>query len=116
MSLELAKKLKELGAKQESYCYWREGNKEDQTFRIVTMVCCKGGTYSAFTVAELGEMLPDALSIDTMRLDNARKWFWTIFADNEYSIMRREFKGRTEADARAKLLIHLIEEGIIKTK
>ena len=59
VGLELAKKLKELGVKQESYCYWREGNKEDPTYRIVTMVCAKGGTYSAFTVAELGEMLPN---------------------------------------------------------
>ena len=52
-SLDLAKRLKELGVKQESLFWWGEITKE--------VHYCKAGKplhISAFTVAELGEMLP----------------------------------------------------------
>src|ERR1051325_10817319 len=57
-SLELAKRLRELGVKQESYFYWffEEYNHEPVGWRIQT----EEGDYSAFTVAELGEMLANA--------------------------------------------------------
>lgn len=73
-SLELAKKLKELGVKQESAFVWSVPNPEkgrNEREKLVlgkyceVMLCHKArdwgeafDVYSAFTVAELGEMLP----------------------------------------------------------
>jgi len=64
-SLELAKRLKELGVKQESAWYWKH-NTESPHGKIDEWVLCHYGQpyevnssyhVSAFTVAELGELL-----------------------------------------------------------
>jgi len=93
-SLELAKQLNELGVKQESLFYWwnSEGKEyvSDQ-YRMNDSWVDYVKTSSAFTVAELGEMLGDYNDTDT------------VF----------KIKPKTEADYRAKLLIYLIEEKII---
>jgi hypothetical protein len=62
VSLDLAKRLKELGVKQESVWYWFRdrlilGRGEGGNMQTFT---------SAFTVAELGEMLP----INDIRIGN----------------------------------------------
>ena len=65
VSLHLAKRLKELGVKQESYFIWfaSEGDKRVEIYEIMqtnelfhhhSMVVCP--IASAFTVAELGEI------------------------------------------------------------
>jgi len=60
--LELYKRLKELGVKQESLCYWYPTFGRTDEYHVEyqgedgrddEMVC------AAFTVAELGEMLPE---------------------------------------------------------
>jgi hypothetical protein len=74
VSLELAQKLKELGVKQESLFYWlehyvgpasRAGNtpmppkpKVIDAKNAHKILSYNKFTYAAFTVAELGEMLP----------------------------------------------------------
>ena len=58
---------------------------------------------SAFTVAELGGMLPD------YTLTEERKGKWTCEWKNV------EFAG-SEADARARMLIYLIEHGLVPTE
>lgn len=65
VSLELAKKMKELGFEQESFAYWvvdMNGKKkiwfEDQ---IVNHEY--DGLFSAYTVSELGEILPEGIVI-----------------------------------------------------
>jgi len=74
-SLELSKKLKELGVKQESLFWWVE-LKDDKwgiVFKTDIGFYFKNGagyrykdygntSFSAFTVAELGEMLPDCIT------------------------------------------------------
>ena len=59
-SLELAKKLKELGVKQESLFYWWfvRNDMGDDVFVSDTKPVNGTEYWSAFTVAELGEMLP----------------------------------------------------------
>jgi len=67
-SLDLAKRLKELGVKQESVWAWYETTDRDDKPRLNRFdehctVCTLPQQqweekYSAFTVAELGEMLP----------------------------------------------------------
>lgn len=117
-SLELSKRLKELGVKQESLFWWvhhwtspvpptREATmvwdifQKDEDDKVNEHV-------SAFTVAELGEMLPNFLYSFK---NGAGKWFTDVKA----KIEKIEFPeyADTEADARAKMLIHLLEQGSI---
>lgn len=110
-SRELAIKLKDLGLKQKSIFYWVLGilvyHENIQFFNPEL-------AYSAFTVAELGEMLPfDCISKKVMvesTLDISKTW-WRCYFDpegpDEYCM---EVK---EADARASMLIYLIEKEII---
>jgi hypothetical protein len=62
VSLELAKKMKELGFKQESLFYWqiKANNYAPENEQIVLKEKMNNifSSYSAYTVAELGEMLP----------------------------------------------------------
>lgn len=107
-SLDHARKLKELGITQQSEYYFRDihlwnineitdwQNQEtmgnliqggDEAYRI----------FSAFTVAELGVMLPDVV-----------KYFRANDILDQHAIAMGA-AGSTEAEARAAMLIHLIE-------
>lgn len=75
VSLELAKKLKELGVKQESLFYWSFGDvyeegKEEWCVNYRSKVTKRNGVdlewYAAFTVAELGEMLPSDIKAEAL--------------------------------------------------
>lgn len=107
VSLELAKRLKELGVKQESYFYW-----EDDLDGGYLLVGDKvNGDYAAFTVAELGEMLP--------KLMISQYWnngFWYCYPDDTEGVEQMQNKSDTEADARAKCLIYLLENNLIPKK
>lgn len=120
VSLELAKKLKELGVKQESYFHWRE--LEDATFLVSDCDCSSpdGDDIAAFTVAELGEMLPSII-IDfelKYRLKIEKTDIWEIIYEEVTNENEKGFllvaDDQTEADARAKMLIYLIENNLIK--
>ena len=142
VSLELAKKLKSLGVRQESYFYWVDSEWRNKGFFVIARdgwACdcdfepgsghgCDlqelaeaeeddakigpgeivgGYAYSAFTVAELGEMLPGVLS------GNCGSGFKAIRG----SVLGTHAETcATEADARAKMLIYLIEKKIVKPK
>ena len=116
-SLELAKRLKELGVKQESVHYWcdpSDGNKRGIGFirdnHVGYKVYC-----SAFTVAELGEMLPiGAESYKTdprLAVHKNGKWQTNVYVNTLVNRVR-EFAD-TEADARAKTLVYLLENKLI---
>lgn len=126
-SLEISEMFEELGVEQDSLWYWEirifqlEPMKGDKNIQLVerdyeqkhSWKHYKYKYYSAFTVAELGEILPDYLSTHKLR-DN----LWEC-AENSYSYEELEtnmmpIEAKTEADARAKMLIYLIKEGIIK--
>ena len=114
-NLELSKKLKGLGVNQDSLCWWKANiphkscsghslvNKEPITWISTDDEICAGRWelspygFSAFTVAELGELLPEKRYDDDMW---RQVWEW-------------EENGFSEADARAKMLIFLIEQGLV---
>jgi hypothetical protein len=103
VSLELAKKLKSLNVEQESYFYWRDfdenlviGNENKMTTRI-----------SAFTVAELGEMLKNVRNMRHFYTNTEPLREWCSMTDSE-----REY-GDTEANVRAKMLCYLLENKLI---
>lgn len=126
-SLKISKKLKELGVKQEfehgdwAYCGCcnelnllhddnDEGNfvGEDYRHRFDEVK----EWVRAFTVAELGEMLSETVyNWQSTKYDHGEKngiWFITDYSD-ELPVQ----EAKTEADARAKMLIYLLENKLI---
>ena len=109
VSLEIAKEMKELGFHQESLFYWVELISKDgiQTRLIYQDGMCKKYAetqveYSAYTSGELGEMLPDDIVYykeENNGMDFVAK-HKTVTVWND-----------TEANARAKMLIHLKKSG-----
>lgn len=155
-SLELSKRLKELGVKQESHFYWfpqigyvdeTPVGEEDEESEIVerTVFSSKDeGWYlscdpkeemrpnivSAFTVAELGEMLPEyiltkadeicsecatVIKKEVPQTPVFRSWKNTKSWGCQYDGMlwKHSEVANTEADARAKMLIYLLENKFI---
>ena len=168
VSLELSKKLKELGVKQESLFYWifnnekwgltqlkiGEGGSEyewlksrgssltpkqedkvgigvgiywalkKETFKRLKITKeeydnLMTSSYSAFTVAELGNILPDkvfpenqfdAYFLKDMKNTSDGEW---IVSYESAGIRWSAVVGDTEADARAKMLIYLIEKKLL---
>lgn len=109
-SLELAQKLKELGVKQESYFVWlkvTDGHKLVPSY--ILRLDGAEEWCSAFTVAELGEMLP---IITASWKGGLGKWTCEVPPQMECHVEYAE----TEADARAKMLIYLAEKGLIDPK
>ncbi len=122
VSLELAKKLKELGFKQESVWMWFDvglGYKLILKNRFTK----KNAGISAFTVAELGEMLPRSITIE-----EKTSWIkifkvfntetntneWILRYDNDWDKENLvTICASPEANARAKMLIYLKEKGLI---
>lgn len=120
VSLELAKKLKELGVKQESIANWFIGRIPNVSDNVYYVLCGHTGDEiiaSAFTVAELGEMLPLMLEKDgfTVSWESTKTSSgWNVYLENgNYHKMSEVFKADTEADARAKILVYLLENGLI---
>lgn len=103
-SLELAKRLKELGVKQESLFYWHHENGKDYVSYADPSFClCPYEKISAFTVAELGELLPAGM-LSSRAKDNTGWYIQVITPVDKWNIM---YACETEADARAKMLIYL---------
>lgn len=126
VSLDLAKRLKELGVKQKSHFIWANGgykwfvSPDHEIIRINDPGYAQPWP-SAFTVAEMGEMLPPGIASFQERMANTqaeiKKWFcaYEEEADDHGPVINpRVENADTEADARAKMLIYLIEKGMVK--
>ena len=108
--LESSRKLKELGVKQESLFYWtkldlkdweiQQGIEEYSADYFGESIPSDG--ISAYTVAELGEMLLD--NIVTSR--HGKQWYTTH--------ENRRVTAPTEAGSKAMMLIYLAENGLLK--
>lgn len=128
-SLDLARKLKELGVKQESLFAYATYNDDDVP--IVELIRLPG-TYSAtfhsaFTVAELGEMLPGLLECSSPKFVSEGKRQWELFCGKDESPFVAYFNAGlgpmgnhgfieyadTEADARAAMMCYLLEQKLI---
>jgi hypothetical protein len=137
-NLELAKKLKELGIKQESLFYWNEGININDEQEEVNHICLLNHNqtfshwkfYSAFTIAELGEFLPKQIKSSNQTgflfYDfEAEELSYICLGHNEYGNYRYPlvlnsqqliFDGKEEVNSRAKALIYLIENDLIKVE
>jgi len=113
-NLELSRKLEELGVGQESIWCWvildLARNKWGITLREKLEKWEKKITkvehFSAFTVAELGEMLPAGVMYGGLKSISGK-------LVNDLTSQEERI---TEADARAKCLIYLIENRLINPK
>lgn len=121
-SLESAKKLKELGVEQNSLLYWEYCNRFNKwQIEYDIFDGDKGmrgeGDVSAFTVAELGEMLPKHIDKHGWRhhfqILHLSDKFWEVSYVNNECIVKH-ILSETEAEARAKILIYLYENKLIK--
>ena len=129
-SLELAKELKELGAEQDSLFYWwMDEIKIFKSFEFPpsgkeihftdgTWTNSLTNVFSDYTVAELGEMLPSNLQYGsnfylTFRKLACKKNMFTVghMTDEDW---KTHTEADTEADARAKMLIYLKTNNLIK--
>lgn len=136
-SLDLAKRLKELGVKQESVCYWSERYQlserhlKNTGVRFTSNPDFSGTSYSyhheqdicsAFTVAELGAMLPKDIQVGKILLRHytrkaivGEQWavgYQNATTGNEHGLMQF---ADTEADARAKMLCYLLENKLLNS-
>lgn len=123
VSLKLSQKLKALGVKQESLFLWTT-NTSPETLWSLDRFEEKFGNpgeghdeFSAFTAAELGEMLPDEKTnkVRTMRIFGT--WFCEVYDYNTphaaLTICAHREVHENEVEARAGMVVFLIENGLI---
>lgn len=130
VSLELAKKLKKLGVTQQSLFYWFNGEIFFEKDNLWISPFKKAG-YSAFTASELGEMLPQEIERPNPNYEgkygadpyknelnflsyNGGHPCYTYGYDLEWG--PDYLDEDTEADARAKMLIYLIENKLMEVE
>lgn len=126
-SLELAKRLKELSVKQESLFWWKYwipkkgssyihdgwnlsiykgSNTEDDRHEII----------SAFTIAELGEILPEnyiSCKTEGMKYPELKyKKYWLCYYDPD-GCDKNTIMEESESDAREKMLVYLLENKLM---
>lgn len=124
-SLEYARKLKELGVKQESLFAWKripdEAGEDGWSVWYVDKqswsLCDDCTCLSAFSVAELGQMLPiqvDHESSIIMLYERTRSDGWQI---DYFNLSAIEFHitmtDNLQSNARAKMLIYLLENNFV---
>lgn len=107
-SLELAKKLKELGVPQNSYFSWLVASDGE---RLMTNPVNNTYKYfeqcSAYLASELGEML---LPLIPVQIEGV----WQAPSPKDQTVQKLgKVKEVTEADARAKMLIYLLENNLL---
>ena len=109
--VELSQKMCELGFNQEGHYWWCIYIKSNEA-TLTTDDYCKSNPkdythYVAYTVAELGEMLPEwACTMKLPKEHNRKKWIATLHS-------KIETDSDTEANARAKMLIWLKENKLL---
>lgn len=120
-SLELAKKLMDLGVKQKSLFVWEYYSPIAYTVRYIPFATMPDifnhvKWYSAFTVAELGKMLPPVIKIEgepyELNFDcGLDPYYELVNGGSGYKFVTDSDAG--EADARAQMLIYLIENNLM---
>jgi hypothetical protein len=125
-SLELSKRLKELGVKQESLFYYQNNPYNDGEECIVLMITearsinnenaiinteCENNInakIAAFIASELGELLPLFIEIERDCYADDGEYLWRIIC------CEHEIFDENETNARAKMLIYLLENKLME--
>jgi len=114
-SLELAKKLKELGVAQESLFKWHSKIDEKGNLSHTEIIYYPAKQmkqdYSAFTCAELGELIPKSYGLPAYYSNEGWVYLEGIDASDIKSIV-----SDTEANARVKMLVYLLKNDLINPR
>lgn len=116
-SLDLARKLRDLGVKQESYFYWFEwATTSIVKDKYYSSQISGEKPYSAYLSSELGELMPDNIehpdeADQTIHLEINHSVLWSVTYTWQHF---KTFSDNSLCNAMAKMLIHLIEQGIVK--
>lgn len=122
-SLQLSKKLKELGVKQNSIFVWEYYNDQCHGVKYIPYAMIPNNNnkfkiYSAFTVAELGIDLP--ATCHTSKITGGRSGTketgeWVCYLGiSSHPLGFYRINSDTEVNARAEMLIYLIENNLIE--
>lgn len=128
-SLELSKKLKELGVPQESLFHWNlwHGQMDDFMYQIHYRKPVKRldgvlseDTCSAYTVAELLERLPAGTSLlkrtDISGKNPPRYYTEVVSIDESRPEYNKDWLDENPAESLAKMLVYLLENKLITPK
>ncbi len=120
VSRDVAKALRDVGVSQDSCFYWinttagyrlTETENAHQRYDGVPAWIDEPDTYAAFSVAELGEMLP--LCCMSWSTPQTGEMTWWCRINETHMVVHKErpiFTAAKEADARAKMLLHVTTE------
>lgn len=111
--------MKELGFKQNAYWTWYTN--AGKASLMHNPKGCRGfenKSFDAFSVAELGEMLPEDVEGAELRWFHVKGEWWVDYIGESKSIRKSMFTptDKNEANCRAKMLIYLAENGLINPK
>jgi len=131
-SLEVSKKMKELGFVQESYFYWIEeikighfGEESKMIWEITEKrnAIDSVDRISTFTAGELGEILPKIKLINDRECslkiwtnDTGEYWYCGYGRNGILEINGSHGKGKTLVEAMSTMLIYLAEQKLIDPK
>jgi hypothetical protein len=138
-NLQLSMRLKELGVKQESIFVWEYYDDECYGIKFIPYAvipdrfnCIKW--YLAFTVAELGALLPVYVEVENSLLEyycyvtdeeyrydendnptilSEPRYYYCRYLRMQPTTISIEMKDENEANARAKMFIYLLENKLI---
>jgi len=117
-SFELSKKLKELGVKQDSLYYWELLGDNITTglpeWKIRDKFRQDEYSYSAFTVAELGEILWEMFCEQKPPIRKSKGVWGRRIGCSTENPLGIWIEDKYEANARAKILIYLAEKEFSK--
>lgn len=126
VSLELAKRLKELGVKYNNLFIWGRYGKKNDSDRDWCLDHQSNASwmeewYSAYTSSELLELLPKQIKWHFYTQIPSSNEDWVIYYRDAFGTLKNkdekvEVCAISECDARAKMLIFLLEKGIIKNE
>lgn len=109
-SLELCQQLKDAGFPQEGIWYWSKWADGSERWELFLAKDC-GRDVLAPTVAQMGEWLPNETCSVRRYVGNGS--MWAVFDRNKNGAA---MNSRTEAEGKAKWLIHLAEQKLINPK
>lgn len=136
VNLELSKRLKKLGVKQESHFSWAYVTREWGIWSMKDVVSWGyeedfkdwleerpriDKVYSAFLSSELGELLPKTIKPANKKTIYYQSIHWSSpdkkwcfrYTNSRHNICLEMSFSESEADSRAKMLIYLIEKNLL---
>lgn len=126
-NLELSKKLEQLGVRQESLFYWHRAIARNVDWAVTlgrgytSEAPADGENFSAFTVAELFDLIPGNTGTKRVGLyfklqkGMLGNLYYAQALDMQTNIERFAQSSETATDALAKMLIYLLENNLIQS-